>query len=187
MRKAGARTLGQDEATCVVYGMPKVAFQIGAVETQAPLQSHCGRDRRAHHSKQGLTIMSAANKLEVMVVDDTSVSRMLMTESLQEIGITNLSFAKDGAQALDAADEAKPVHLVISDQYMPNLDGLGLLKALRGPPPTAEDRLHPRHRKRRQIAGRSRARRWASTTSSPSPSPPRPIRAAIEAVVGRST
>jgi two-component system chemotaxis response regulator CheB len=32
MRKAGARTLGQDEATCVVYGMPKVAAELGAVE-----------------------------------------------------------------------------------------------------------------------------------------------------------
>jgi two-component system chemotaxis response regulator CheB len=39
MRKAGARTLGQNEATCVVYGMPKVAWQLGAVEKQAPLQS----------------------------------------------------------------------------------------------------------------------------------------------------
>lgn len=37
MRQAGARTLGQDEATCVVYGMPKAAFEIGAVERQAPL------------------------------------------------------------------------------------------------------------------------------------------------------
>ncbi|HVI34565.1 chemotaxis response regulator protein-glutamate methylesterase [Phenylobacterium sp.] len=37
MRQAGARTLGQDEASCVVYGMPKAAFQIGAVERQAPL------------------------------------------------------------------------------------------------------------------------------------------------------
>ncbi len=37
MRAAGARTLGQDEATCVVYGMPKVAFEIGAVERQAPI------------------------------------------------------------------------------------------------------------------------------------------------------
>jgi two-component system chemotaxis response regulator CheB len=37
MRQAGARTFGQDEATCVVYGMPKAAFEIGAVERQAPL------------------------------------------------------------------------------------------------------------------------------------------------------
>ena len=39
MRKAGARTLGQNESTCVVYGMPKVAYQIGAVEKQAALQN----------------------------------------------------------------------------------------------------------------------------------------------------
>ena len=34
MRRAGASTLGQNEASSVVYGMPKVAFEIGAVERQ---------------------------------------------------------------------------------------------------------------------------------------------------------
>lgn len=37
VRQAGGRTFGQDAATCVVYGMPKVAYEIGAVEEQAPL------------------------------------------------------------------------------------------------------------------------------------------------------
>ena len=37
MRDAGARTLGQDEASCVVYGMPRAAFEIGAVERQYPI------------------------------------------------------------------------------------------------------------------------------------------------------
>jgi Chemotaxis response regulator containing a CheY-like receiver domain and a methylesterase domain len=37
MRKAGARTVGQDEKSSVVYGMPKVAYNIGAVEVQLPL------------------------------------------------------------------------------------------------------------------------------------------------------
>jgi len=37
MRNAGARTLGQDEASCVVYGMPKVAYELGGVEKQLPL------------------------------------------------------------------------------------------------------------------------------------------------------
>jgi len=32
MREAGARTFGQDEATCVVYGMPREAARVGAVE-----------------------------------------------------------------------------------------------------------------------------------------------------------
>ena len=38
LREAGARTLGQDETSSVVYGMPKVAFEIGAVERQLPLR-----------------------------------------------------------------------------------------------------------------------------------------------------
>lgn len=37
MRSQGARTIGQNEASCVVYGMPKVAFDIGAVEKQLPI------------------------------------------------------------------------------------------------------------------------------------------------------
>ena len=42
MRQAGARTLGQDPGSCVVYGMPRVAFEIGAVERQLPLSRLSG-------------------------------------------------------------------------------------------------------------------------------------------------
>jgi two-component system chemotaxis response regulator CheB len=37
MRKAGARTLAQDEATCVVFGMPKAAIDLGGAERVLPL------------------------------------------------------------------------------------------------------------------------------------------------------
>jgi len=37
MRQAGAQTIGQDEESCVVYGMPKAAFDRGGVEKQLPL------------------------------------------------------------------------------------------------------------------------------------------------------
>jgi two-component system, chemotaxis family, protein-glutamate methylesterase/glutaminase len=37
MRKAGAKTFGQNESSCIVYGMPKAAFEVGAVEKQLPL------------------------------------------------------------------------------------------------------------------------------------------------------
>ncbi len=37
MREAGSYTIGQDEATCVVYGMPKAAYEMGAVEKVLPL------------------------------------------------------------------------------------------------------------------------------------------------------
>lgn len=38
MKKNGALTIGQDENSSVVYGMPKVAYEIGAVTEQAPLE-----------------------------------------------------------------------------------------------------------------------------------------------------
>ena len=37
MRRAGARTLGQDEASCLIYGMPKSAKLLGAVDREVPL------------------------------------------------------------------------------------------------------------------------------------------------------
>lgn len=39
MRRAGAKTIGQDKESCVVYGMPKVAFDIGAVAQQVSLEN----------------------------------------------------------------------------------------------------------------------------------------------------
>ena len=38
MRQAGARTYGQSEASCIIYGMPKAAMQAGAVETELPIE-----------------------------------------------------------------------------------------------------------------------------------------------------
>jgi two-component system chemotaxis response regulator CheB len=37
MRKAGARTAAQDEASCVVFGMPMEAIKLGAAEAVVPL------------------------------------------------------------------------------------------------------------------------------------------------------
>lgn len=37
MRDAGASTIGQDEQTCVVYGMPAAAKEVGAVQEEVPL------------------------------------------------------------------------------------------------------------------------------------------------------
>ena len=39
MRKAGAFTIGQDKESCVVYGMPMVAYNIGAVQIQASCEN----------------------------------------------------------------------------------------------------------------------------------------------------
>jgi two-component system chemotaxis response regulator CheB len=38
MKQAGAHTLAQDEATCVVFGMPKEAIALGGVEDVLPIE-----------------------------------------------------------------------------------------------------------------------------------------------------
>jgi len=43
LRQAGARTIGQDEKSCTVYGMPRAAMEAGAVEAQYPI-SHVARE-----------------------------------------------------------------------------------------------------------------------------------------------
>ena len=75
--------------------------------------------------------------LKVMVVDDTSVSRMLLVDGLNEIGIKNTVLAADGEQALQLMMGA-PCHIVFSDMNMPKLNGLQLLKALREFAPTRQ-------------------------------------------------
>ena len=39
MRKQGAHTIGQDERSCIVYGMPRVAWEKGGVQHQVSLQN----------------------------------------------------------------------------------------------------------------------------------------------------
>ncbi|WP_026261569.1 protein-glutamate methylesterase/protein-glutamine glutaminase [Kiloniella laminariae] len=55
LRQAGAKTFGQDESSSVVYGMPKAAFEMGAVEQQLPLHliaeailNACGSEQDRH-------------------------------------------------------------------------------------------------------------------------------------------
>ncbi|MGB8623847.1 MAG: response regulator [Paracoccaceae bacterium] len=74
--------------------------------------------------------MSLKDSLRIMVVDDMSTSRALITQALDEMRITHVLTSNDGAAALRNL-AANPVHLVISDFNMPGLDGLGLLEGLR--------------------------------------------------------
>jgi len=50
MRDAGARTIGQDEASCIVYGMPGEAMKAGAVEQELPLAKIAGALVRLWHA-----------------------------------------------------------------------------------------------------------------------------------------
>jgi len=74
--------------------------------------------------------MTLKDSLRVMVVDDMFVSRALISQSLEEIGIRHVATEADSKTALGKL-ATNPVHLVISDMNMPGLTGLDLLNALR--------------------------------------------------------
>jgi two-component system chemotaxis response regulator CheY len=78
--------------------------------------------------------MPAAAALNVLIVDDQLTIRSLVRNSLQQLGVREIREAADGEIGLREVI-TKPVHLVISDFNMPNLDGLGLLRAIRAHPP----------------------------------------------------
>ncbi|MEM6887350.1 MAG: response regulator [Pseudomonadota bacterium] len=79
--------------------------------------------------------MSLRDQIRMMVVDDMSTSRGLITQALDAFGIRNVATAENGMDALKSLS-ARPVHLVISDFNMPQMDGLQLLHQLRTAPKT---------------------------------------------------
>lgn len=74
--------------------------------------------------------MPAPSAINALVVDDQLTMRSLIRTSLQQIGLTDVRESFDGEAALREL-VARPAHLIISDFNMPNLDGLGLLRAVR--------------------------------------------------------
>lgn len=74
--------------------------------------------------------MSIKDQLHIMVVDDMSTSRGLIIQALEAMGIKNIHHAANGQEALTKFMQ-RPVHLVLSDYNMPEMDGLQLLHKLR--------------------------------------------------------
>jgi two-component system chemotaxis response regulator CheY len=127
--------------------------------------------------------MPFAKHLNVLIADDTSVSRALICAGLDELGILSYRIAKDGEEALKAM-MASPAHLVISDFNMPKLDGLALLRALREYAPTSKVGFI-------LITGRSdkalieQGRKWGLNNFITKPFTTQGLKACIEAVTGK--
>ena len=74
--------------------------------------------------------MPNAAALKVLVVDDQASVRQIIRLSLEKLGIRMIHEAPDGQAALVMLME-QPIDLIISDFNMPQMDGVGLLRAVR--------------------------------------------------------
>ena len=75
--------------------------------------------------------MPLAAALKVLIVDDQMGVRQFTRMTLEKMGIRLIHEAENGKDALDKAI-GQPLDLIISDFNMPEMDGLGLLRAVRG-------------------------------------------------------
>ena len=78
--------------------------------------------------------MADPSAIRILIVDDQASIRSLIRASLHQLGFTDVVEAPDGEEALRVL-LTRSIHLVISDFNMPKLDGLALLRAIRGHPP----------------------------------------------------
>ena len=69
--------------------------------------------------------------LNVLVVDDSSMSRHYIKNMLDALSIHSIVTAKDGAEALQLLDEGHRFDLIITDYNMPNVDGKELTEHIR--------------------------------------------------------
>ena len=69
----------------------------------------------------------------ILLVDDSKMNLMVLKALLKKAGNYETTLASDGQEALKALEEAgaKPYDLVLTDMWMPNLDGEGLVKDIR--------------------------------------------------------
>src|SRR3990172_8912972 len=66
----------------------------------------------------------------ILVVDDLAADRGLVAEYLKDDPELELSYAIDGAEALEKMEQELP-DLVVTDLMMPKVDGLELVRACR--------------------------------------------------------
>ena len=72
----------------------------------------------------------------ILVVDDSPVNRAVLTAMLKKLGITDVKLAENGRAALDILEEDSAFDVVLSDMWMPVMDGAELVKRIR-----ADERL----------------------------------------------
>lgn len=128
MRDRGGHVLAQDEATSVVWGMPKAALDCGAASRTLALEQMAPALIRLTGQRAG-----APRKPRLLLVDDSET--ILLLEKSMLMDRFELFLARNGQEAVDAS-RSMELSAVLMDYSMPVMDGEQALRAMRAHGPT---------------------------------------------------
>ncbi len=70
--------------------------------------------------------------MKILVVDDSSTMRRIVSNVIKQLGVTNIDEAADGAIAWKLFQENNDYDVILSDINMPNMDGFEFVEKVRG-------------------------------------------------------
>lgn len=80
---------------------------------------------------------SAGNRVRILVAEDEDALRNNLSRQLEKLGY-EVRVASDGAQALRELSSGEPFDLVITDIFMPEVDGLQFIRSVRREHPSVK-------------------------------------------------
>ena len=108
-----------------------------AVRVEAPVAiASEGRDKVGKDVSEPAFAASRPMPRRILVVDDSAVNRAVLKALLKKLGVTDIELAVDGRAALDILERDSAFDVVLSDMWMPVMDGAELVKRIR-----ADERL----------------------------------------------
>ena len=117
----------------IVNGTISIETALGkgfAIRTEVPVEVAQGEEK-----VETAAAPSAADvpnlPRRVLVVDDSPVNRVVLKAVLNRVGITNVELAEDGKVALERLQKDSAFDLIMSDMWMPVMDGAELVKNIR--------------------------------------------------------
>ena len=159
LRRQRWHTIAQDEASSIVYGMPRAAVEIGAAVEVLPVSQiaaailastpaaavGCVSQTNVGRIPGGAPSMSAEpklteHKITVFLIDDQPLIGEAVRRMLAGEPDLAFHFCKDAARALEVAGTVGPT-VILQDLVMPDIDGLTLVKMFRANEPTRETPL----------------------------------------------
>ena len=115
----------------VVSGVMSGGVESGGVNSPTPPLPHSPTPPLPHSPTPPLPHSPTRRRL--LIVDDQKMNLMVLKAMLKRLGDFDIVTAEDGRRALDAleAPDAQPFDMVLTDMWMPEMDGEGLVKAIR--------------------------------------------------------